>query len=311
MRCANETGNPTNPLGGVALTADPELKTNLEGHLEALPVLPTVVAKLMTLDRSAEDYADQVVQLIGAEPSFSARVIAAANSAASAPVSPITTIGAAVARIGSAPACNLIMAVGISRVFVPRDDWERSLWRHGLQVAFAARGLVAYAQPDGLSPEQAYTVGLLHDIGHFVLFQEAPDQLRRVHEGDWDTQAALLDRETEICGMNHAELGALACKKWSIPDTIANTIAVHHTPSAGTDAVVRRLAAVVNVADLAMFPSATASQEGYASADLETIDTVLRPQLPEDVAMSAEELHRIIVRVTEEADAALNVIGLG
>lgn len=287
------------------------LRTRLERHLDELPVLPMVVAKLMALDRADDDYADQVVALIAAEPNFSARVIAAANSAASAPASPVTALGAAIARIGSVHATNLVLALGITRVFIPRDDWERSLWRHALQVALASRALVAHAQPRGLNPDEAYLAGLLHDVGRFVMFQEAPEQLRRVDEGDWETPDALIDFETKICGLNHAELGALACRKWSIPPTIAHVVAQHHNPKAQPTDTPGRLAAIVHVADLAMFPSAMASDEGYATADVATVESELRHRLPPDVAMSADELHRIIVDVTREADDTLELIGLG
>ena len=288
----------------------PTVRSSVERHLDALPILPAVIAQLMTLDRADDDYADRVVELIGAEPNFSARVIAAANSAASAPRSPITTLGPAVARIGSVDAANLVVAVGVSRVFVPRDRWERSLWRHALQVAFAARSLVAHARPDGINPDEAYLVGLLHDMGRFVLFAEAPDKLREVDEGDWDTPQGLLDLEVEICGIDHAELGALACEKWSIPRMVGDAVATHHAaPAAPTDTV-GRLAAIVAFADLAMFPSAMASADGYAAADLDTIADELHPLLPDDLAMSAERLHRIIIDVTEEAEATLGVLGL-
>ena len=120
------------------------------------------------------------------------------------------TLGAAVARIGSLHAANLVVALGISRVFIPRDDWERSLWRHALQVALAARALVAHAQPSGLAPDEAYLVELLHDVGRFVMFQEAPDQLRRVDEGDWDTPEALI-------GLREGRTGGGAIRDLSAP----------------------------------------------------------------------------------------------
>lgn len=170
---------------------------------------------------------------------------------------------------------------------------------------------MVHARPPGLSPDEAYLVGLLHDIGRFVLFQEAPEQLREIDESGWDTPTALLELEKQICGLDHAELGALACRKWGIPETIAETIALHHRPPESPNDTAGRLSAIVNVADLAMFPSAMARTEGYASADIDTIDSVLRPRLPVDVAMSAGELHDIIIAVTEEADTTLNLLGLG
>jgi HD-like signal output (HDOD) protein len=292
------------------MTHDPNLRARLERDLDELPVLPTVVVQLMTLDRSDPDYADKVVALISAEPNFSARVIAAANSAASAPASPITTLGAAIARIGSTNASNMVLTLGITRVFVPRDDWERSLWRHSLQVAMASRALVVHARRPELVAAEAYLAGLLHDIGRFVLFQESPERLREVDEGTWETPAALIELETAICGLDHGQIGRIACEKWSIPPLITKVVAAHHWPPVAPSGVAGRLTAIVHVADLAMFPSAMASAEGYATADLETIEAELCPRLTPDVAMGPEDLQRLIVAVTNEADAVLDLIGL-
>lgn len=291
---------------------EPTLRTKLAHHLHELPLLPGPVAQLLALDRDDPDYADRVVELVGAEPNFSARVLSAANSAASAPVSPITTLGAAVARIGSTNASDLVLAIGVTRVFVPRDDWERALWRHAVQVGIAARALVARKRPAGLVPDQAYVAGLLHDIGRFVLFREAPEKLRLVDEGDWDRPEALVALETEICGLDHAELGALACRRWSIPDPIAFVVANHHRVApVGGDARDRLLTAIVRVADLAMFPSAMVADDDYTTADLDTIESVLCSKLPAEVAMGPEQLRELIVSVVEESSAVMEAIGIG
>lgn len=191
------------------MTHDPALRERLQRHLDELPVLPMVLVRLLALDPDDEHLPDRVVSLIESEPNFSTRVLAAANSAASSPVAHITTLPNAIARIGTTGASNLVLTIGVTRVFVPRDDWEWSLWRHALQVALAARAL-------------------LHDIGRFVMFQEAPDQLREIDEGTWDSPEQLVSLEREICGVDHAELGALACHVWGLPDEIVDVVRHHH-----------------------------------------------------------------------------------
>ncbi len=287
----------------------PSLHARLMHHLVELPVLPAVVSQLMALSPADRDYADKVVTLIGAEPNFAIRVIGAANSAASAPASPITTLGAAIARIGSFNASNLIMNLGVTRVFVPRDDWERGLWRHSIHVAVMSRALVAHARPPGINPEEAYLAGLLHDVGRFVMFQEAPDQLRRVDESNWDSPEELVRYERAICGLDHAQIGGLACRKWSIPAVIADSIENHHRPRSVPVSIAERLTAIVHVADLAMFSSVMPSTQGEASAG--ALANELRLQLPRDVQMNAEDLERLIVGATAEAETMFGLTGLG
>ena len=42
----------------------PKLRKRLERRIEALPVLPTVVSKLMSLDHQQEDYFEEVRRLV-------------------------------------------------------------------------------------------------------------------------------------------------------------------------------------------------------------------------------------------------------
>ena len=90
----------------------PDLTFELERHVRDLPVLPSVVANLMALDRNDDSYFEDIVKLVGADPNFSARLLAAANSADSSPRSPVTTLSAAVSRIGALSATNVIRPWG-------------------------------------------------------------------------------------------------------------------------------------------------------------------------------------------------------
>ena len=294
------------------MVVDRALQRRLAQRVDELPVLPTVVGRLMTLDREDDAFFDELQDLIESDPTFAARILSAANSAASAPRNPITSVRAALARLGAAGASNMILAAAVSRVFVPRDDWERSLWRHALQVAAATRIVAIRAGPAlGLQPDEAYTVGLLHDVGRFVLFSEAPDQLRRIDEGDWDDPGALLELEQSICGMTHGEIGQMACERWGLPPLVGEVVLRHHQervdPTRGS---AEALIATIHFVDLAMFPSALPGTPGYDQAPLEVIESDLMPKMPSGVRMTAGALHELIISVTAETDVLCRSLGL-
>ena len=189
-----------------------------------------VVAKLLALNPKADNYFEDVVALIEKEPNYAARLISIANSVQFGGKDPVTRISDAVVRLGAKKVANLVVALSIVKVFVPRDDWERSLWIHTFQVAAAARNLAMLSKDPHLDPDTAYLAGLLHDLGRFLLFHEAPEVLREVDEGDWHNPEELINIERSICGLTHAELGDLACKKWNIPEQISQVVLWHHTP---------------------------------------------------------------------------------
>lgn len=288
------------------------LRERLNRHLDELPMLPGVVSRLMALDPSAEDHFEEVVQLVESEPNFAARLLVAANSVVSGPRFPITNLRAAVARMGSRSASQLVLSLSITRVFVPQSLWEKSLWRHALQVALAARALTPYCGGPAILADEAYTVALLHDVGRFVMFREAPDQLRRVDEGDWDSPDELIREERSLCGLTHTEIGAMACEKWHLPDTITRVVRDHHLTPARQDAdPVARLTALIRLADIAMFPSAMPGTPGLGEADQESVWRVLGPKLPPFVSILPDELRILVRTVTADAEAICRSLGIG
>lgn len=288
------------------------LRRRLQHHLDQLPVLPTTIAQLLSLSPDSSSHFDDVLRLVESEPNFASRILITANSAASSPIDPIADLRRAVARIGSTGAANLLLAVSVTRVFVPRDPWEKGLWRHGLQVAHAARGLTELIGDPSLNPGEAYTAGLLHDIGRFVLFQEAPDELRQVDETAWETPDDLVATERAICGLTHPELGALACQQWGLPDIITSVVRHHHDPLppvyTGPEA---KLAALVRLADFAMVPSTLPGAVSLAeSADDEELAALLGTKVPPFLRLSLGRMREIIQRAADEAEVTSVALGL-
>ena len=296
-----------------APSAGPDLRGRIEAHLTRLPVLPQALARVLTLDPEADDYFEEVVDLLESEPNFAARVFMAANSVASAPTAPVSTLRGAVTRIGSQGATNLVLALSVTTVFVPRDPWEQSLWRHGVQVAHAARALATRLDHPDLDPETVYASALLHDIGRFVMFQEAPEELRLIDEGDWHTPQELIDQEEAIAGMTHPEIGALACTKWGLPDVIVGAVGGHHDRLTDGIRTAADLAVVITrIADLVMFPSAVPGTPGlWETTDADGIEELVTPMLPPGLELTGPQLAELIRAAAEQADAACEALGLG
>ena len=287
------------------------LRQRLEQHLNELPSLPTVVAQLMTLDREDEQYFENLLGILESEPSLSARVLAYANSAASGASAPITTLRAALARVGSQRASNLVLSLAVTSVLVPRDEWEKSLWRHAIQVAWAARELARLCDDDDLNPDEAYVCGLLHDVGRFVMFKEAPEQLRQIDEGDWEDGDSLIQMELSICGLVHTELGAVACRQWGLPEPIPRVVEEHHkAPGVRLVDKLEKLSALIRVADLAMFPSALPGTPGCQDADDETLRDTVQVYLPPFLPLDLAELRELLQRVSRQSEALAATLGV-
>jgi HD-like signal output (HDOD) protein len=210
---------------------DPKLQ--VEKSLSSLPVLPSTVAELMALDPNSEAYPDKLMRLVERDPAMAARLMSIANSVTSGPELPIRSIPQAIARLGARKTGQLFLSMAVMKVFDPKTEGEQDLWRHALQVAVASRE-IARASGWDVSPHEAYLLGLLHDIGRFVMFHDCPERVRGIEEGEWLEPHELLALEKEACGCDHGEIGWRACKAMSIPPALCEVIRIHHLPSSET-----------------------------------------------------------------------------
>lgn len=287
------------------------LRRRLERKIDDLPVLPSVVSQLMGLDPSSARYFEDVERLIGSEPSFLARVLSSANSASSAPRSPITTLDAAILRIGARNAASLVLSAAVTRVFVPRSDGERALWQHALDVATLARRLARHVGGGSFAPEELYAAGLLHDVGHFVMLQEAPDQLDRLVGLEWRSAEELTRYERAIFGLTHADIGALACARWSLPSVIVQIVQQHHHPLSEPQGRTAMMTALVQLADHAMFPSLRPGNEELERTRAERIEQLHVERAAPLIGLALDDFEREIDLAHEESESVCRALGIG
>ncbi len=275
-------------------------------------MLPMVVARLMSLDRSADDYFDRVIELVQLEPVYAARLIASANTVEHRGVTEIKSIQDAVVRIGARKVSSLVIGMSVVKVFAPTNEWESSLWRHAVQVALGAKQLAVVSRDQAVDPEQVYLAGLLHDVGRFLLFDVARDKLRHVDEADWASPTEMVQAERELVGLDHTELGHKAASKWSLPAVICDSILCHHSPSriGNLGEKARKTAELVRMSDVAMFGSVKSGMPSLWDATPEEavarLERVRPPWFPSVTPSLVERLSS----VEEESAAAMVLLGL-
>lgn len=200
----------------------------LAQQLHQLPLLPAVVTEILSLDSGADDYLDHLVRLARRDPPFAVRVLQCANSAHSAPLTPIASLERAAMRLGTEQCAGLVLALAVVKVFVPKTDAQRFLWVHSLQTALFATRFCQDIRSLRRDCDQAYVCGLLHDIGRFVQFEGAPADISRIDDMHWTAPEELVEIERSALGYDHTLLGWHACKKWSLPDSVGEVILHHH-----------------------------------------------------------------------------------
>ncbi len=278
----------------------------LIGSVEDLPVLPAVASELMGLDASSESYFDNVVELVKSEPRFAARVLAVANSVAAASQAEIATLRGAVARIGSVNVPNLVLGMAIAQGSSGDDPTVRCFWRHSLEVAMGASQLAALTGDLETPPEEAYAIGLLHDIGRILIHRHGPPALGSPDESE---SCGLVEAEIAFLGVTHAELGALACRRWGLPERFEVCVRYHH-PKADDEIPcdMEKLIQLVAATDQVLFPAdRLVSRIGGQGEEDELLASIMAA-LPPALQLEKLILHQLLRGVIADAAAVLNAI---
>ncbi len=199
--------------------------------LEPIPMSGTKLANLVA---DPESTLESITEVVGLDQALAGRALRAANSAASAARSTITTVKEAVVRLGRSTMLTLGFGTKVRQQLqqaVPEFGLaENMLWRHSVAAALAAESMGSLCQVQ--IPPESYAAALLHDIGKLVLARFLdPDLLSYLERAQREGRDSPLEAEMEILEVNHAELGALIARHWGLPSTIALGIQYHHTPT--------------------------------------------------------------------------------
>jgi HD-like signal output (HDOD) protein len=111
-------------------------------------------------------------------------------------------------------------------------------------VARTAQGIAhGTGGPRGIGTD-AYTAGMLHDVGMLVLAQGLRSTYDQVLMYARDSGVGLAVVEQEVLGGSHAAAGAALLRLWGIPESVVDAVEFHHTPQVGMQPMFTPLVAV-------------------------------------------------------------------
>ena len=80
------------------------------------------------------------------------------------------------------------------------------------------------------SPEDDLNAALLRDLGALLIQQTFPKAWAAVPKPEDPLGDEVCVREREVFGIDHAEVGAEALRRWGLPDDVVEPIRHHHCP---------------------------------------------------------------------------------
>jgi len=191
--------------------------------------IPNILSVLLCEIDSDKSTINSIAKIISKDISLMARLLRIANSPFYRRSKEISTIDEAVSVLGikAVKAMSLSVSMldvtgGISKSGL--IDFKE-FWLHNLEVAVISRQLAENI--DGCLPEEAFTCGLMHDLGIIFFIQEFPEEYAKVLQAA-KSDKSLEESESEVLGMTHGEVGGRIADAWKLPSIIRQSIIKHH-----------------------------------------------------------------------------------
>jgi putative nucleotidyltransferase with HDIG domain len=215
------------------LISDRRMKALLS-RLEILPSQPALYTEVMAAIQSPNSSCRTVGALIARDAGMTAKILQLVNSAFFGMAHRIGEAQEAVALLGTDTIKALVLGAQVFSQF----DSKRiqalgldTLWRHCLATSQCARTISTAENLSRPMQAEAFTAGILHDVGKLVLAQNFPEAYAEILQRSQMQDRTLSDLEAERFGVSHAELGAYLMGLWGLGEAIIDSIAGHHAPS--------------------------------------------------------------------------------
>lgn len=202
--------------------------TDLEqdvAHLaKHLPTFPAVVIQLLDMLRDESSCLEMLVRMARNDPVISANILARANHIRRMHAqSDLADAFVAASIIGINQVRRIVVTMGMNR-FVSSVPGGPFLFHNSLAVAITAQEMAAFV---GISPDVAYTAGMLHDVGQLCFHSMDETLFEKVYMASI-ADGNLLEREAQAFGADHCQVGAQLARHWNLPDEIHSAILTHH-----------------------------------------------------------------------------------
>lgn len=195
-----------------------------------IPPLPEALAKIQSMLADPDVTTADVAHLIRQDGALSGAVFRVVGSPVFGLQAKVETVERAVALLGIHPTLAILRGIAL-RAALGGDAHNaamEALWQRSGQIAQYAMATVKQLRPRGMTPDQAYTLGMFHDCGLALLVKRLPAYGELLAQGRW-AEIPAMDHALNV---DHALLGEMVAKNWQLTEIIAQAIRHHHEAKA-------------------------------------------------------------------------------
>jgi HD-like signal output (HDOD) protein len=172
-----------------------------------------------------------IATIVSRDPGLTARLLKIANSVFFGVRSKVENPMLAVNLLGPQLVHDLVLATSVTRAFSGVCDSVMNMdifWQNSIYSATLCKLLAE--ECNVLNTERFFISGLLSDIGHLVMYQQAADSCQAALAIATQQMKPLHAVETQVVGCNYAEVGGKLLKSWGLPDSLCQPVLYQASP---------------------------------------------------------------------------------
>lgn len=216
--------------------------------VESVEALPTVVERALRAMYDSRSGAHELADIVGLDLALTGRLLRLVNSPYYRTLPrPVVSLTEAILRLGYRAVQSALLTTATTNLLrsalLQYGLLRNQFWQHSIAVAFGAREIARRSRRG--RGEEAYVVGLLHDIGKVGLSRQNVISFSEIQRRVREQGMTYHEAEMAELGFDHARVGELVTIRWGLPRSTTVAVGAHHRPCTAPGA----LAATVATAD--------------------------------------------------------------
>jgi HD-like signal output (HDOD) protein len=259
----------------------------LISNVTSLVSLPEIYLRVRDTINDPYSSIDKVSSIVSHDPNIASKILRISNSSFFGFASEITSINRAISIMGLSQLHDLVLSISVVRSFkgIPNNLVNmKEFWMNSVFCAVISRLLARRCNI--LDSERLFVTGLLHDIGHLLMYSDLPYELADILNAAKQQHKPVATLEKQLLGFDYADVGGELLKAWKMPASYNEAVACH------TDLIkadkFKLDASIIHIAGIVARQQENMNK-GYGELTVDPISWQLTELTPEDMEPVKQE----------------------